>query len=227
MRDERAFTLPAWNEGLPRGEISKLVEVACGYEREVSFCDPRKELPAVRELPTVDDVLKTVPFAPEPARRTPEGPIPGRVWVSRDDRGSMCSCFEDRGHDAALDRDELMQPERESMCRVVGDVPIVSQLEPGEDEEPVLGQGARRLELQLSEIAGPAPGVDRPVQRIIQPSGVICDAKNIESRCSVEIDELRDRKDAVTPRRVGMQLTQQELRSHLRQCCPYGSAVGG
>jgi hypothetical protein len=67
---------------------------------------------------------------------------------------------------------------------------------------------------------------ERP--RIVAAQDVIGDAEDIETGCSVQVDDRSERKRAVAPSRVGVELAEQGARSsaHTLRVCPPPAAGG-
>ncbi len=100
---------------------------------------------------------------------------------------------------------------------------ILRDLGAGNDEQSVLPPGARRLLLDVRQIIvegflsdrklPPAECRDAPKspQQILSSKNVIGDREDVEPSCSpVEIDDFAEREPPVTPRRVYMEVAEQE-----------------
>jgi hypothetical protein len=91
---------------------------------------------------------------------------------------------------------------------------VVGELEAGQEQEPVGRERAGALALDLREVGADVGGVDAraPVPerpRIVAAQDVVGDTENIEAGRSVEVDHRCERKLAVAPSRVRVELAEQ------------------
>src|SRR5919201_830381 len=128
--------------------------------------------------------------------------------------GDDCSArrpgLEDGCDDSVLHRDEPAEADRKGVCGLVRIATVIGELEPGNKEQPVSAARALRLAVELVEICVPAVGVDGGRHRIVGPPRVIGNAEHVESLPAVEVDELAYRQRAVAPRRMSVELAEEE-----------------
>jgi hypothetical protein len=77
------------------------------------------------------------------------------------------------GHDALVDRDVALETECECVCGQIRIRVIVRELQPLDEKQAVLGEGALRFCSDCGAVSRPSPGVDGPRRRIVQSDGVI------------------------------------------------------
>jgi hypothetical protein len=102
-------------------------------------------------------------------------------------------------------RDVGAQADGHGVRSLLGDGIVIGQLEAGEHEQLVFAPGTGRLALDRGEVRLVVRGTD--VAAVAR--GVICDREDVEAAPAVEIDHLFDPEGAVTPGRMGVELTKE------------------
>ena len=135
------------------------------------------------------------------------------VRMRGDDGGAGPGSVEHGAHDAAVDADVLLQPDRHRVRGAVRIAVVVGELEAGKEEQVVQRLGAGRLAFQLGPVCGVVLERDADVARVactepgvVGANDVIRDAEDVESTGADEVDELAHGEGTVAPRRVGVQL---------------------
>ena len=152
--------------------------------------------------------------APEATRGAAGDRVRDRaVRMGGDEGGALVPRLLHRGGDAAIDRHEPVQPDRNRVgaVRAVGRV-VVGELEAGDDEHPVERLGAPGLLADGREVGRVALLGDH----LAAADHVVGDAEDVEPATAVQIDDLIEREEAVAPCRVGMELAE-ERRLHARE----------
>jgi hypothetical protein len=128
-------------------------------------------------------------------------------------------------------RDEAVQPDCDGVSGAVRVRVVVGELEAGHEQESVGRERAGALALDLREVGADVCGVDAraPVPewpRIVAAQDVVGDTENIEAGRSVEVDHPSERKLAVAPSRVRVELAEQGARAfaHSPRVCPRAAA---
>ena len=136
------------------------------------------------------------------------------VRVRCDHHGLLVVGFLQGLDEPGFDRHEVLEAERERVCRPIGIRVVVGQLETQEDDEPVVPGGARGLGSHARRVGRPGPRIDCGRHRVVQANRMVGDAEHVEAVAPVEIDDLAERQLPVAPGRVRVQLAEQEIAAH-------------
>jgi hypothetical protein len=135
--------------------MGRAVEVADSDRREARRGDPAEGPTPVEELVAVDQPVQAVVVAPEPAGRPERLQIGfAPVGMGCDDGRTEPPGLAERILEPGLERVEGAQAERESVRGLVGIRIVVSELEPRDDEQPVLLARAAGLALDRLQVVG-------------------------------------------------------------------------
>jgi hypothetical protein len=156
---------------------------------------------------------------------------PAVVRVRGENRGARGARLAHRRGRAVVHRDEAVQPDRNGVTGAVRVRVVVGELEASHEQESVGRERAGALTLDRREVGADVRGVDAraPVperSRIVAAQDVVGDAENIEAGRSVKVDHRSERKLAVAPGRVGVELGEQGAcaSSHAPPVCPRPAA---
>jgi hypothetical protein len=120
----------------------------------------------------------------------------------------------------------LVEPDRYSVRCQVRVVVVVGQLETGDHDQAVVGEGAVGFGADGSGVRWPGPDVDGVWRGVFEPDGVVGDAEDIDARLTVQVDELRQGQIPVAPGGVRVQLANKQV-AHPSECCQDGHEAGG
>jgi hypothetical protein len=230
--DDGVLVLLARNQRLPAGEMFRAVEVAAGDARQSGLGDPAEELLSVEQLDAIEEPTQVSPAPSEVAGGERDRPRRSRVVGMGDhDRGTPVARRLESGSRPVVHRDKASQPDRDGVTGAVGVRIVVRELEAGHEHQAVGRERPVALALYVCEVGIDVRGVDaratvseRP--RIIAAQDVVGNTENIEAGRSVEVDHRAERKLAVAPSRVGVELAEQVARAsaHSPPVCPRTAA---
>ena len=190
------------------------MQVAAGDAPQAGLRDPTEELPPVEELDPIEEPAQLPPAPREVAGGERDGGRrPGVVRVRGENRGARGARLLHRRRRPVVHRDEAAQPDRDGVSGAVRVRVVVGELEAGHEQEPVGRERAEALALDFGEVGAGGGGIharapvpERP--RIVAAQDVVGDAENIEAGRSVEVDHRCERKLAVAPSRVRVELAE-------------------
>jgi hypothetical protein len=153
------------------------------------------------------------------------------VRVRGENRGARGARLLHRRGRPVVHRDEAAQPDRDGVSGPVRVRVVVGELEAGHEQEPVGRERAGALALDLRKIGADVGGVDARAPVLERPrvgaaEDVVGDAENVEGGRSIQVDHRRERKLAVAPSRMRVELAEQGARAfaHSPPVCPRAAA---